>query len=119
MLDGINAGSFQVTNLDNPYTPSKIVHIMTSQYKGAVTYDGFWQSEPAAGWTIEKLGVGSYRVNHYQANPNYSVNCQLDVGVVGGPQISNTGPNSFDVQVNDGDGNPMDKGFGFAISFTS
>lgn len=33
-------------------------------FRGVVSKDGTWLIEPAAGWTVERLDVGKYKVSH-------------------------------------------------------
>ena len=84
--------------------------------KGAVNSDGTWFIEPAAGWTVDHLSTGIYRISHYAANPHYSVNIAAG-DLFASPNIIQMTDMFFDVATKDSNANPTDAGFTFAMTF--
>ena len=78
-------------------------------FKGAVSARGSWLLEPAAGWAIEHLESGKYKITHFQKSLHYSVS----IGILNGT-VQEMDDTFFSVLLPGGD---MD--WSFAASFLS
>lgn len=116
MLADLNVVMYNVVNPKEPFAPAYYSTPMAKMFKGEVDGKGTWITEAAAGWTVEHISTGLYRVHHYQSNVNYSMS--VTVGpVFAKVKIIRMGVNDFDAQVVDVYDTPIDGAFAFAISF--
>lgn len=111
--------SFEVpTKTNNPFKEA------AKKYDAAVTYDGVvsansrWAKEPAAGWHVENMGVGLFKINHNLQNFKYSINISL-LGVPGTIQVLGSDEYCFIVSIKDSENNHKDLDFIFSLSMTS
>jgi hypothetical protein len=67
----------EMTHPMAPKTALKLDDSGQTSFKGVAGKSGTWLVEPAAGWTIERLDVGLYKVGHTLGWTNTSVSVSL------------------------------------------
>jgi len=89
--NGANTGITSLGGITDQNTTQESIGI----YHGRVVLDGVSQRLPS-GWSVAKIGTGSYRVTHSLSNANYTV-VATSFNTTNVCKCPNNGANAFDV----------------------
>jgi len=74
-----------------------VTDALNAAYRGAVSHDGKWTLEAAAGWTVSRIATGHYKVVHNLGNTQLLLHISLLVQP-GSFHVTSHTPVDFEVQ---------------------